>query len=430
VFGRAGIMAVVGTALAVLPAPARAQDYAPINTPGTALTVTAAEVEKALLCSPGLVSAAKTPVLLIQGTGATAKDNWSWTYEPALDKIGVPWCAVDLPDQATGDVQRNGEYVVHALRLMSSRSRRKVSIIGHSQGGMVGRWALRWWPDTRALVDDLIGFAPSNHGTTAADCSASSPCGAAGWQQSDESQFIKALNSRQETFAGISYTSIYTHTDEVVQPNMDAATGSSSLRTGDGARTNVATQDICPAATYEHLLIGLIDPVAYALAIDALTHDGPADPARIAVTVCAEVFHPSIDPVTGPIDGAAAAASYGSYQTAEVPAEPALACYVHGTCPDQVASGSGGALGGIRPAKLVKPSCQSRRVFAVRLPALRGAKATLAGRPLKLKRGRTGRLTATIDLRKRRKQMVTLRVRGTDSRGRRVIVVRRYRTCT
>ncbi|MGH9009663.1 MAG: hypothetical protein ACRDYF_07420 [Acidimicrobiia bacterium] len=37
------------------------------------------------------------------------------------------------------------------------------------------------------------------------------------------------------------------------------------------------------------------DAVAYALAIDALTHDGPADPARIDPAVCSEEFHPGVD---------------------------------------------------------------------------------------------------------------------------------------
>ena len=129
------------------------------------------------------------------------------------------------------------------------------------------------------------------------------------WQQRDEADFIRALNSRQETFAGISYTSVYTRTDETVKPNQDTKTGSSSLRTGDGMRTNVATQDICPTAVYEHLLIGTIDPVAYALAIDALAlvlaHPGPADAARVSRLVCAQLLHPGINSVTGPADGAA-----------------------------------------------------------------------------------------------------------------------------
>ena len=162
---------------------------------------------------------------------------------------------------------------------MYATTGRRISIIGHSQGGMLPRWALRFWPDTRAMVDDDIGFAPSNHGTTGARTVCSFPCPAADWQQRDDSQFIAALNSYQETFPGISYTEVYSHFDEIVTPNSDD-TGSSSVHGGGGAITNVAIQDVCPADPSEHLAIGTQDYVAYDLAIDALEHPGPADPAR------------------------------------------------------------------------------------------------------------------------------------------------------
>ncbi len=79
---------------------------------------------------------------------------------------------------------------------MNAVSGQKVDVLGHSQGGMVPRWALRFWPDTRPMVDDLVGMAPSNHGTdTAGTCSAGSGCAQAFWQQRAGSEFIKALNS-------------------------------------------------------------------------------------------------------------------------------------------------------------------------------------------------------------------------------------------
>lgn len=416
------LVVVVLAGLGAVPGIAAAQEFAPVDVAGPPLSVTDAELAAALGCSGDLAGAKVTPVLLVQGTGATAKDNWSWTYEPALSRLGIPWCHVDLPDHATGDVQRNGEYVVAAIRAMHARAGRRISIIGHSQGGMVPRWALRFWPDTRAMVDDLVGFAPSNHGTTVASCTPQDPCSAAGWQQSDESAFMRALNSRSETFAGISYTNIVTRTDETVQPNE-----SSFLRTGDGRITNVATQDLCPAAAYEHLLIGLIDPVAYALAIDALTHDGPADRSRIGGEVCLQVLHPGIDPVTGPIAGAEAARSYASYQARTVPAEPPLACYTTASCPAGARTD-----GGIVPARLApaaRRTCTKRSRFTVTLRRLRGARATLGGRRVKVRRTSGGRIAVRVDLRRSGTKRVTLRVRGRDARGRSVTVVRLYRRC-
>jgi hypothetical protein len=384
--------------------------FAPVTQPGPPLSVPVAKLDSVLMCSPSLATTKRAPVLLVQGTGATAKDNWSWTYEPALDKLGIAWCQVDLPDHATSDVQIAGEYVVHAIRTMHGRVGRRIAIIGHSQGGMVPRWALRFWPDTRAMVDDVIGFAPSNHGTTQAGPTCNNGCSAANWQQADTSKFMKALNSYQETFKGISYTSIYTRTDEIVQPNQNAQTGSSSLRTGDGARTNVATQDICPNDVYEHLSIGLVDPVAYALAVDALNHDGPADPKRVPLATCAQPFHPGINPLTFAADAAAAAADYAAYTSKSIPAEPPLACYTTASC-----------------APVLAP-CTSRRHFVVRVPRLRGVRVTLDGRVLHLQR-RAGRLVVDVDLRGRKPGSFTLTIRGRSSTGRVIVTTRRYRTC-
>ncbi|HEX8103346.1 MAG TPA: hypothetical protein VF533_12090 [Solirubrobacteraceae bacterium] len=412
--------AVAAALLPPLTATAGAAGFAPPDAPGPPLSVSATDLAKVLDCSAGIDGAVRAPVLLFQGTGATAKDNWSWTYSPAFDQAGIPWCTVDLPDHATSDIQRSGEYVVAAIRAVHSRAGRKVSLVGHSQGGMVGRWALRFWPDTRAMVDDVIGFAPSNHGTTEADCS--SGCSAAGWQQSDEANFIRAVNSSQETFPGISYTVAYTRTDETVKPNMDA-TGSSSLRGGGGRIANVAIQDICPDDVNEHLAIGTIDPVAHALAIDALDHDGPADPARVDRLVCARPFHPGVNPATFPADAAAAVASFESYQARQIGAEPPLACYTTASCP-------AGAGAGAPAPPAAGRACASKRRFAVHLPRrVRRARATVDGRRLKLRR-RGGRLTATVDLRGRRKATVVLRVRGRTRSGKRVKYTRRYHPCS
>jgi hypothetical protein len=394
--------------------PASAAPFAPPDTPGPALSVSPAQLAAALECSSGVAGATRAPVLLVQGTGARARDNWSWTYEPALNRRGIAWCAVDLPDQATSDVQRAGEYVVAAIRFMHEKAGRKVSIIGHSQGGMVPRWALRFWPDVRPMVDDVIGFAPSNHGTTQADCS--DGCSAAGWQQRDEANFIRALNSSQETFPGISYTVAYTRTDETVQPNMDS-NGSSSLHGGGGRIANVAIQDVCPNASSEHLAIGTIDPVAHDLAMDALDHDGVADPARVDKLVCTRAFHPGVNPVTFPQDSASAIASFESYKAKQLPAEPALACYTTASCrrSDLLPAGA-------------KRSCTSRRRFSVHFRGLRGAKATLGGRPFELRR-HGNRLVGIVDLRPNGKRTVVLRVTG-RAHGRRVIRTRRYHPCS
>jgi triacylglycerol esterase/lipase EstA (alpha/beta hydrolase family) len=223
---------------------------------------------------------------------------------------------------------------------MHEMAGRRIAVLGHSQGGMSMRWALRFWPDTRPMVDDIIGMAPDNHGTTGGGAcqEGTTSCVPADWQQAASSHFIAALNSRTETFRDISYTNVFTHTDEEVKPSDTAATASASLHSGGGRITNVATQDLCATDTYEHNLMGTVDPVTYALVMDALDHPGPAIPAHVPASVCNEVYQPGIDPANAqnylqPVQLVPAIVSIvvpdanlvGAPETA---GEPALRCYV------------------------------------------------------------------------------------------------------
>jgi hypothetical protein len=341
--------AVVAALLLVLAGPTAAQaaSYAPLNQPGPALSVPQSALGQSLVCQAGVRNAKVEPVLLSPATGVTAEQNYSWNWEPALDKLGIPWCAYTAPNSTLNDIQTSGEYLVYAIRTEYALAGRRIAVMGHSQGGMSMRWALRFWPDTRSMVDDVIGFSGSNHGTTVlnpAECDAG--CPPADWQQIADAEFIAALNSGAETFAGISYTEIYTHTDEVVKPN-SGPDASAALHTGGGAITNVAIQDICPTDVNEHLAIGTTDPVAYALAVDALTHPGPADPARIPSSVCSQTFMPGVNPLQANTELQILAGAPGllsvalgptAYLTTGAPeddSEPPLACYVYADCPGE-----------------------------------------------------------------------------------------------
>ena len=314
--------------------------YAPLNRPGPALSVPLATLRAALTCSGDLAHSPLEPVLLNPATGVTPAQNFSWNYERAFTAENRAWCAITMLYDTLGDIQTSGEYLVYAIRTMHAAAHRRVAVLGHSQGGMSMRWALRFWPDTRGMVDDVIGLAGTNHGTTV-----SSPCAVgvtrclpADWQQSSGSAFIAALNSGAETFAGISYTEIFTRTDEVVQPSATDASATSALHTGAGAITNVATQDICPLDLDEHLTVGTIDPVAYALALDALDHRGPAQPSRINRGVCFQLYQPGVNPLNVAMYLQLLAGAPGLLSVSladvnlvgapEVPAEPALRCYV------------------------------------------------------------------------------------------------------
>ncbi|MGY1738617.1 lipase family alpha/beta hydrolase [Geodermatophilus sp. SYSU D00684] len=326
----AAVLLGTGTASAA-PASAPAVDtggFAPLDRPGPPLSVPRADLDASLSCNGSLRGLARDPILLVPGTTMDPQVGFGWNYTRAFDRNGWRWCAVTLPFDATGDVQVAGEYLVHAIRTVAQQSRRDVDVVGWSQGGMVPRWALRFWPDTRALVDDVVGLSPSNHGTVLSGVTCGD-CNPAFHQQAIGSRFLQALNSGAETFAGVDYTVAYTLADEVVVPNLLAP--SSALRTGDGAIANIAVQEVCPADAADHFAIGSYDAVGYAIVADALTHDGPAVRARIPLTTCLQPFQPGVDPLTFPTDHARflAYAADGAGNAPDVPEEPALAPYAY-----------------------------------------------------------------------------------------------------
>jgi hypothetical protein len=244
-------------------------------------------LDETLDCAAGSTSPDGTgrsePVLLVHGTAVTREQNWGWGYWPALKAAGFEVCWVQLPDQATGDIQLSAEYVARAVELMAARSGEKVDILGHSQGGLSPRWAIKFFP-SGALVDDYVGLASPNHGSAAADrrIDRGSACPAACWQMRTESDFIAALNAGDETPGGISYTNIFTTNDELVIPY------SSSRLTG---ANNVLLQDVCRGRPIDHFLIAG-DSVTWQLTLDALTHDGGADPDRLRGFTCLKLALP------------------------------------------------------------------------------------------------------------------------------------------
>ena len=261
-----------------------------LTAPGTAaadpaLVVPKQKLRAALECPQPVEPGTGQPILLVHGTGTNPEENWGWNYWRILPERGYTTCAVGLPRRSMPDIQRQAQYVVFAIRKLAKRSGRKVDVIGHSQGTLQPRWAIKWWDRTRRRVNDYISLAGPHHGTVAADFAcAPGFCAPSVWQMRQASRFTAALNRGDETPGKAAFTSIYSQVDELVQPHSTAAL--------DGA-SNVLVQEICPARPVPH--IGpLWDAVVFALVIDALEHRGPARPGRLPATICAETYAPGL----------------------------------------------------------------------------------------------------------------------------------------
>ena len=228
---------------------------------GAPYSVPTKVLDAALDCRAAEGTSAGQPVLLVHGTGVNRELNWEWNYWKALPAAGFDTCWVQIPRSELYDIQISAEYVARAVEVMQKRYRSEVDILGHSQGGLIPRWAIKWFA-SGALVDDYIGLASPNHGTVVAGTD--SPCFESCWQMRTSSNFIAALNAGDETPGGTDYTSIYTAFDELVQP-----VGTQDL---DGG-LNILLQDLCPGRPVDHLGIAS-DAVTYELVVHALRSAG------------------------------------------------------------------------------------------------------------------------------------------------------------
>ena len=212
-----------------------------------------------------------TPVIIVHGTFGDRRSLLD-PLSLSIKRAGFCVYSLDYGNRATADIRDSAAHLGEFIeRVREATDAAKVSLVGPSQGGMMPRYYIKNLGGA-AYVDDLVGLAPSNHGTEALPAesasSGSSFCTACD-QQSAGSQFLADLNAGDETPGDVSYTQIVTANDEVVRPY-------SSGFLAEGAKTtNVRIQDACAADVSEHVLIPM-SPSAIALTLDALTHDGAA----------------------------------------------------------------------------------------------------------------------------------------------------------
>ncbi|MET7700820.1 alpha/beta fold hydrolase [Streptomyces sp. NPDC005485] len=239
-------------------------------------------------CKPS--AAHPRPVVLVHGTLGNSVDNWL-ALAPYLENRGYCVFSLDygqLPNvpffNGLGPIDKSaGQLQVFVDRVLAATGAAKADLVGHSQGGMMPRYYLKFLGGA-AKVNALVGIAPDNHGTTlsglanllpyfpgAADALSSGAPGLA--DQVAGSAFLTKLNAGGDTVAGVHYTVIATKYDEVVTPYRSQFLSGSDVH-------NVLLQDLCAIDLSEHVTIGLLDRVAYHEVANAL------DPAHASATNC------------------------------------------------------------------------------------------------------------------------------------------------
>ncbi|WP_030723162.1 esterase/lipase family protein [Streptomyces sp. NRRL S-237] len=243
-------------------------------------------------CKPS--AAHPRPVVLVHGTFGNSWDNWLG-FAPYLVNRGYCVYSLDygqLPGvplfNGLGPIDKSAEQLdVFVDKVLAATGASKTDIVGHSQGGMMPRYYLKFLGGA-SKVNALVGLAPDNHGTTllgftkllpyfpgAEDLISTATPGLA--DQIAGSAFQQKLNAGGDTVPGVKYTVIATKYDEVVTPYRSAFLDGPNVR-------NVVLQDLCILDLSEHVTIGLTDRIAWHEAVNAL------DPAHAERTTCASVF--------------------------------------------------------------------------------------------------------------------------------------------
>jgi pimeloyl-ACP methyl ester carboxylesterase len=208
------------------------------------------------------------PVILVHGTFGDMTVSWN-LFSPALHRAGYCVYALDLVRRGMAPMDQSADKLAAFIdEVLTRTGASKVSLVGHSQGGMLGRYVARF-RGKLDVIDDIVGLAPSSHGTTNP---LAPPLGGLGCpacaEQAAGSAFMKKLNAGVEAPPPPSYTVISTRYDEVVTPYTSQALA--------GA-TNVVLQQRCPEDITEH--VGIVyDPIALQWTLNALGRAGPADP--------------------------------------------------------------------------------------------------------------------------------------------------------
>jgi triacylglycerol esterase/lipase EstA (alpha/beta hydrolase family) len=230
------------------------------------------------------------PVILVHGTFEDMSGNWQ-ALSPLLANNGYCVFALNygsfngsgqLGIYATGEIANSAEQLSGFVdQVLASTHARKVDLVGHSQGGMMPRYYLRFLGGA-AKVHALVGLAPSNHGTTLDGIATlgslipgsgpflGSLCPACE-EQLAGSAFLAKLNAGRDTVSGVRYTVIESANDEVVTPY------TSAFLTGKNVQ-NILLQSQCILDQGEHLSMAY-DHIADADVLNALDPAHPVSPA-------------------------------------------------------------------------------------------------------------------------------------------------------
>ncbi|MEK6789728.1 MAG: alpha/beta fold hydrolase [Pseudomonadota bacterium] len=220
------------------------------------LMSTLAVANDALGLPTGLVNAdcdpqsKQTPIVLIHGTFASTRRAFS-TLAPALKADGHCLFAINygrmspLSPHGMTDINQSALQIGDFVQTVLARTgATKVTLIGHSQGGLLAFMIARSAP-LAGKVDRLVALAPSLNGTTRVPAGMSMKHCPACAQQSDQSAFLQAFHQEKVNPPGVRSLILATRQDLVVTPVERQFLDEPDV-------TNILLQDKYPKAVATH----------------------------------------------------------------------------------------------------------------------------------------------------------------------------------
>ncbi|MGW4243777.1 lipase family alpha/beta hydrolase [Nocardia sp. NPDC004722] len=232
------------------------------------------------------------PVVLAHGTDSSAYSDWSG-IGPLLAQAGICVFALDYggapgkDTYGTEDVYESSAQIgTFVDQVLAATGAAQVDMVGFSQGASVtrywinklggapkvGQWIGLASPSYGGVMYGLVPIADAVPGIYKLVEMGSS---LAAVQQAAGAPFIKDLNAGGDTVPGVTYTTVGSRVDEMIQPNTNIA-----LR-GAGA-TNIVLQNLCAEDLTGHFNM-VYDPYVQQLVVNLL------DPAHAVTPACVPV---------------------------------------------------------------------------------------------------------------------------------------------
>ncbi|KAK4702121.1 hypothetical protein P7C70_g4104, partial [Phenoliferia sp. Uapishka_3] len=230
----------------------------------------------AISCVGGL-SNVKNPYLLVPGTGGNDEEDWDTTYLLLLGKntsvpgggLGYDVCYVSPPPYMLADIQVNAEYIAFAIDTIANHSianggPSNFPMMAWSQGNLAISWSLTFFPSTRKSISHYISFAGdfggvsyenvanTNETTRKRQVAMNAPSVT---QQLNPSNFLTAALAKGNKYAWVPTTSLYSTTDDVIQPEGISFNDTSATSYLGGEAGNLLAQGFCSngiVGTVEH----------------------------------------------------------------------------------------------------------------------------------------------------------------------------------